>query len=176
LPVASAMRRWNIRIGSQRLFARPMLVLHLLQRLFDCRQMRFLRGFCRQRRAFALDHPTGTQQLERSRGRLNFVCAAGDAAAVEYIDPRSDAYFDQAFDFQRNQRFAHRRPRDTELARQVARRRQARTWREHARADQRTDLVGDLTLEPAWFDTLIGIDSAGAARWDFIAIGFLATR
>ena len=48
------------------------------------------------------------------------------------VDSRADAHFDQALDFERDQRLAHRRPRHAELLREVALGRQPRARREFA--------------------------------------------
>ena len=76
------------------------------------------------------------------------------ASGRAHVDPRADAHVDQPFDFQRDQRLAHRRPRHAQLPRQVPLRRQARRLRRIRRADQRADLVGDLAIQPAGFDAL----------------------
>ena len=61
---------------------------------------------------------------------------------------RSQAHFDQAFDFQRDERLAQRRPRDRELQHQFALGRQARADGVLAVADQRAQLIGNLAVEP----------------------------
>src|SRR4029079_18494114 len=75
-------------------------------------------------------------------------------ARAEHINPGPDANLDQTLDFQCNQRLAHRRTGDAELLREVALGRKARARDELARADQLPDLVRDLPIQPAWFDTL----------------------
>ena len=70
------------------------------------------------------------------------------------VDARADAHVEQAFDFERDQRFAQAGPRYAELAREVAFRRQARAGRHFAVADQRADLVGDLAIETTRLDGL----------------------
>ena len=68
------------------------------------------------------------------------------------IDARADAYFDQPFDLQRDQRLAHRRPRDTELLREITLRRQSIAKSIFAGLDQSADLFGDLPIQAARFD------------------------
>src|SRR5436309_855401 len=60
-----------------------------------------------------------------------------------------------------DQRLAHRRPGDTELPCEITFRGQPRAGGKLPGMDQSTNLVGDLTVEPAGFDA---VDRHGAAK------------
>src|SRR5438552_11696130 len=130
------------------------LLLHHLQRFLHRRELRL---FCRaggERRAFSFDDRARAEQFERTGERLMLRTAVAVARGIEHVDAGADANLDQALDLQRNQTFANRRPGHPELTRQIPLRRQARSRRKLARAYQRSDLVGDLPIEPAGLDTL----------------------
>ena len=118
------------------------------------------RGECRD---FALDEPArgkelewtgalvvavrrGVRALARCRGRARGLPANKNAGA--------DAYFDASGDFERDQSFAHRRPRHPQQHGELAFGRQARTSRELAAVDQHGDLARDLPVKPDGFDDL----------------------
>ncbi len=151
------MRRWKESVAGDRLPLALHLALHLVERLLhrgDIRLFRRLRG---ERRALALDHIARAEQLEGARLGGHDVASAlavGLRCGAEDVDAGADAHLDQSFDFQRNQRFAHRRPRHAQLLREVALGRQARARGKLSGADQRSNLVGDLAIEPAGLDAL----------------------
>ena len=104
-----------------------------------------------------------TTRTRKSAGRIAFVGSGpGDAGLLtvrldtrpEHVDSGPDANLDQTLDFQCDQRLAYRRTGHPELLREVALGRKARARDELARADQLPDLVRDLPIQPAWFDTL----------------------
>jgi len=114
-----------------------------------------------QRRQFTFDHQAGADDLERAVGGVHPRCAGGGFAG-QHVDARAHAHLDQAFDFERDQRLAHRRPRHAQLGRQVALGRQPGTHREFAGMDQRAQLVGDLAVQAAGCE---GLDGHGAGQW-----------
>ena len=142
-------------VAGQRL---PLLLvldaLHLLKCIFNGPDLRPFGGLCRPGSAFALDEPACAQQLERAQRRLHWASRLTVAARPEHVDARADPHLHKPLDFQRDQRLAHRGSRHAQLSRQVSLRRQPRPGRKLLGPDQRTDLVSDLAIEPAGFDTL----------------------
>src|SRR5450759_1533419 len=59
--------------------------------------------------ALALDQPARVDHFERAGIALQRVVAA-PFSRMGHIDTRADAHVEQAFDFERDQRLAHRRP------------------------------------------------------------------
>ena len=129
---------------------------HILQRIFNGSNLRAAAFVRRQRGALGLDQSAGTNQFERTGFGGQRRIAADPGAGVSDVDTRAHAYLDIAFDFQSNQRFAHRRAADTELGGQVTLWRQPLTRLEFTTFDQRRDLVGNLAVETAVFDGLDG--------------------
>ena len=107
--------------------------------------------------ASAAVSPSTTRRARISSSGPQPSASAGTARrarAVQHVDAGAGAHLDPAFDLQRDQRLAHRRPADAELLRQVALGRQPRADREFAGGDQRAQLVGDLAVEALRFEGL----------------------
>src|SRR5206468_12808604 len=71
------------------------------------------------------------------------------ARGLDHIDAGTDADADASLDFERDQGFAYRRPRDLELLGELALGRQAAADRVLAAVDQASQLIGDLAIEPS---------------------------
>ena len=126
--------------------------LHLVQRLGDRLDLLLLAGLGGERCALSLDDIARAQQFERPGGGLRFAaCMLGRRL---HVDSGTDAHLDPPFDFERDQRLAHRGPRHAQLLREVAFGRQPRTGGKLARGNQLPYLIGDLPIQPARFDAL----------------------
>ena len=143
------------------------LGFHLHQRRRKFAEQLGIRVTRDERRNLAFDQFTRAEDLEQTEGPGADTARAGRRVAGDDVHPGAGAHFDQAFDLERDQRLAHRRPRDTELQRQVALGGQARADAVLAVADQRAQLIGNLAVEPAGFDALQRHRnwSSGQATW-----------
>ena len=134
LSLASAMLRWKRRS--------PSIGMAPLAISFHLRQSRRRPSSNRrcaladERGNLALDQLTRAEDLEQTEGPGADAARAGRRVARDDVHAGADAHFDQALDLERDQRLAHRRPRNPELQRQVALGGQARADRVLAVADQ----------------------------------------
>ncbi len=134
-------------IGLERRRAHSLrIILHLLQCIADCGDLRalaFLRG---NRRAFPFDRAACVDQFEWT----GLLADTGMTDAVgtrrSHINAGADADFDQPFDFERNERLAHRRSRYAQLLGKIALRRQASACGVFTGRDEAADLLGDLAI------------------------------
>src|SRR6185437_3286485 len=139
LPVGRQWRSSGVELG-----------VHLVERRFERAQLRSLRRLRGERRAFRFDDMAGAQELERTGERVRAVTRVA-VRQFAHVDAGSNADVDESLHLERNQRLTDRRTGDAEVARQVALGRQPRAGHELTVADQRADLIGDLTIEPARF-------------------------
>ena len=128
-------------------------LLHLVHRLEDHGEVlgRALAG-CASRH-LALDEPARAKQLERTLSRVGRV-GGGQRLGLDDEDAGADAHVDLAFDFEADERLAHRGPRDAELAGELTLGGQALAGLEFARGDEPGELRGDLAVKTAAFDDL----------------------
>ena len=75
----------------------------------------------REERRFGLDDPARANQVERAGcRRVGMVRVAARRPALLHEHARAAAHFDDAFDLERDQGLAHRRPAHAELLGQLA--------------------------------------------------------
>ena len=132
---ASGDRDMEGAIMDHRGFAGMLDILHGDEGGIDARDVvlrRHARGLLGDR---AFEEFAGAQQLERAfdDGRCRH---QRSARGFDHIDAGTDADADASLDFERDQGFAHRRPRDLELFGEIALGRQAAADRVLAAVDQ----------------------------------------
>ena len=135
-------------IAAHRRQAARDIVGHQRQRLAQCLQLPFVTLAGGQRGEFAFDDLAGADDLERAIGRIDSR-RRGGRIDRPHIDARAHAHLDQALDFERDQRLAHRGAGHAELGGQLALGWQAGAQRELAGSDQPAQLVGDLAVQAA---------------------------
>ena len=164
---ASGDRNMERAIMHHRGFAGMLDIFHGDEGGIDARNVvlrRHARGLLGNR---ALDEFAGAQQLERTfdDGRCRH---QHSARALDHIDAGTDADADASLDFERDQGFAYRRPRDLELLGELALGRQAAADRVLAAVDQASQLIGDLAIEPSRlhsFQRHAGLPARAAPGW-----------
>jgi hypothetical protein len=125
------------------------LLDHVVEDLFQVDQFLVGDGGGGQGAGLAFDQAASLGQLEGAD--VQFGCGDLDRRGLGDIDARAVARLDQAADFQRDHRLAHRGAADLVLLGQVAFRGQAMPGLEGAFADRFGDRVGDLLVELASF-------------------------
>ncbi len=155
LPVALARPTWNSRSAASRAAKSSTLRRHSPDASRSEAMIGRRRVARRQRGDFALDQLARRKELERAGAAIGIVADAAGATGPGlrgHEDAGADAHFDEAGDFERDDRLAHRGARNAEQARELALSGQPRARRELAVVDQRGDLAGDLPVEPRRLD------------------------
>ena len=140
----------------QRLDARLRIDFHLVDGFPDRIEMALFPQPGRHGRDFAFEQRARLDQLQRPLFTGQVEALRRLRGRLADIDARPHAHLDIAFDLQRNERLAQRRPRHAQLHRQVALGGQARGDRELAADDQFPQLVADLAVQALRFDGLDG--------------------
>jgi hypothetical protein len=146
------MARWNWRSLSSRIAKIVDVRRHPRDCFPQCGQVRRLGIGCSECRDLAFNQLPCIQQFERP-GALVGISRLSRLSGC-YKNPGADPHLDQPGDFERNDRFAHRRARDSQKRCQLPLGRQPRAPRELARLDEAGDLFGDLAIETAGLDGL----------------------
>jgi hypothetical protein len=111
----------------------------------------------RQRRDLALDEPSRTQKIDQAL--LVAARQSSRYSRLDHEDARADLHFDEPLHLKRDERLAHRGPRDAELSGENPLRGQSMAAGKLARGDEPGDLVGYLLIKTAVFDGANGHDA-----------------